>query len=60
MKAGTKRANHEAKPKTSEAESGDGCMSPSMRQLILSFANSDPERTWDPEAPVPASSRPTS
>ena len=27
-----------------------GAMSPSMRQLILSFGETDSERTWDPDA----------
>lgn len=38
---------------------GDGsAMSPSMRELILSFGKADSEREWDPDAytrrPVPA------
>ena len=27
-----------------------GSMSPTMRELILSFAAADSERTWDPDA----------
>lgn len=28
----------------------DGAMSPSMRELILSFGGADPDRTWDADA----------
>jgi len=54
MKHGRKNENDQAMNRTTDQGRNDraagGAMSPSMRQLILSFGEADSERTWDPGA----------
>lgn len=54
MKRPMKNGNDLAMSKTTDQGSNDqadgGAMSPSMRQLILSFGEADSERIWDPDA----------
>ena len=57
MKQPRKNENDLAIYKTTDQGRKDqadgGAMSPSMRQLILSFGEADSERIWDPDACSP-------
>ena len=49
-KKDTDPARHGAMHKGQTDRGAGGAMSASMRQLILSFGETDSERTWDPDA----------
>jgi hypothetical protein len=50
MKDATTDENGRTAVDKGQADRGEGAMSPSMRQLILSFGKADSARTWDPHA----------
>jgi hypothetical protein len=50
MEETTKNASGQRAANKSVTDRGEGAMSPSMRELILSFVSADSERTWDADA----------
>ncbi len=51
MKKGEKKAGERAVQSAPKSGvHGDGAMSPPMRELILSFVETDSNRTWDADA----------
>jgi hypothetical protein len=50
MKEETKTDTGQAAKKKRPSEGREGAMSPSMRELILSFVTADSEQVWDPDA----------
>ena len=51
MKKGDKKASHRVMQSAEKSGvQGDDAMSPPMRELILSFVDTDSKRTWDADA----------